>query len=320
MHRFEKKFIQDVVSTGVSFVAGAAQIALLVAGYDFNGFLLGFCLSNSFSQGIRLPRSYKHAKFAKSVLNSSFYKEYENAYHEYVKVISNKLLEMGCSPDLKAACMVKMALDFGFLSDAPAKYTLYEKDSGDVFFDVMGGRVATGGYCCRHSASLVTDVINEMGGVAADVACTMVKDKNTFVSEPSHMVTGLLHKDKKIMFDSTCDFVDMMNSGIVLVSDKGRKLLGQNGRGTYYKEGTSLINDGATNTNRLRLIRKQPALTDEDEYMEACAEAILEFTLKMDEMQEFYEEERPKIKQLSMMSQMVIPHGKAITIEGEQDA
>ena len=35
---------------------------------------------------------------------------------------------------------------------------------------MMGARVATGTFCCRHVASLVTDVINEMGGVACDVA------------------------------------------------------------------------------------------------------------------------------------------------------
>ena len=56
---------------------------------------------------------------------------------------------------------------------------------------------------------------------------------------------------------------------------------------------------------------KFPAFTDSDELFDDYMEALLTTVGLLPDFKDFHEEEKPKILQLSRLSEIVAPHGKA---------
>ena len=170
MYTFEKDFYEVAITGGIGLCGIASQIPqIILNGYEpINGSIISMGLGTSIGAFMKFPNRYKRGKIFHDVMNKKEFREEKKLYLEYVRDIAKFLKSIGASPDLTGAFLCKMMVDSGVLSDEKVEFASFKKDLYDHFTDIMGARVTTSTYCCRHIASLVTDVINEMGGVACD--------------------------------------------------------------------------------------------------------------------------------------------------------
>lgn len=116
--------------------------------------LLGFCGVGA----LKFYLGYKKLQY----MSTPEYREYIDLYNEYVSDIALMLDELGFKSDFSAAIAYKYCLNLGIFSSETYEYTIYENDRERVL-RYSGARVATGACCCRHNASLLSDILIQRG-------------------------------------------------------------------------------------------------------------------------------------------------------------
>lgn len=313
MYCFEKDFYEVAITGGIGLCGIASQIpCIILNGYEpMNGSIMSMGFGTALGAGMRLPLRYKKWKIFHDVMKKEEFKEEKKLYLEYVKDIAEFLKSIGASSDLTGAFLFKMILDSGMLSEDKVEYVTYKKDLYDHFTDIMGARVTTGTFCCRHIASLVTDVINEMGGVACDVAvhrCKTDEEKGLYAN---HLITGLEQDNKSVLFDPSCpSYLLPIGSLIEFRTQKGKIVSKSFDEEHYYEEKISEHDFEKINRTNIKRLKSLEPLELDEEMLGNYLEAFSIFLRSCDEIFEFRDRELPKIKKLSRLNKIVTPHSE----------
>lgn len=311
MYSFEKDFYEVAITSAVGICGIASQIpCIILNGYEpMNGSIMSMGFGTALGAGMRLPLRYKKWKIFHDVMKKEEFKEEKKLYLEYVKDIAEFLKSIGASSDLTGAFLCKMMIDSGILSEGKVEFASFKKDLYDHFTDIMGARVTTGTFCCRHVASLVTDVINEMGGVACDVAvhrCKTDEEKGLYAN---HLITGIEHENKSVLFDPSCPSFLLPFGGLIeFKTQKGKIVTKSFDEGYYYEEKLSEHDMEKINRTNLRRLKTLEPLEVEEEMLGNYLEAFTTYLRYSDEIDRFRVKEIPKIKKLSRLNKIVTPH------------
>lgn len=311
MYSFEKDFYEVAITSAVGICGIASQIpCIILNGYEpMNGSIMSMGFGTALGAGMRLPLRYKKWKIFHDVMKKEEFKKEKKLYLEYVKEIAEFLKSIGASSDLTGAFLCKMMIDSGILSEGKVEFASFKKDLYDHFTDIMGARVTTGTFCCRHVASLVTDVINEMGGVACDVAvhrCKTDEEKGLYAN---HLITGIEHENKSVLFDPSCPSFLLPFGGLIeFKTQKGKIVTKSFDEGYYYEEKLSEHDMEKINRTNLRRLKTLEPLEVEEEMLGNYLEAFTTYLRYSDEIDRFRVKEIPKIKKLSRLNKIVTPH------------
>lgn len=300
--QFKKGFI-----SGVPYFAAAAMQVPFVLDGDVG--VNGVMMAANF--GIGAVLFYLKCKRF-SFLNTAEYKEYVAVYNEFVSDIAKMYKELGFKGDFSTSVVYKHCLESGIFSVEPVEYTLYYDDKDDVY-RYCGGRVATGKCCCRHNASLLADVLTEMGGVAPKVSVYLGEETNEKnIYRANHLVTGTLLNDKRLIVDPTVGLVDFWNHGAYLFD---REYSGKMTTVKSLDDTRFYLLDPvyAKETDKGRSY-KEFMKHDSDISSEELADSFFDGTMNAcrynDDFITFHHDEKKKILQLARLSSVVAPHGK----------
>ncbi|MBO5121312.1 MAG: hypothetical protein J6C28_06485 [Bacilli bacterium] len=312
-----KERVKKGLISAAPFIAGAGiQIPYI---FDDGGwFNLAMLLTNA---GVAYI-NYKNGvvKFDREAfVKSPICQEYLELYKDFVKDIATAYEELGINPGLEAAVAFRYCLENGMFSkDKTNSYALFENDN-DKFIAFLGGRVATGKQCCRHSASLFSDINSNMKkGLSPKISVFLSDTYSKKIKlKPNHLVSGLVHKNKKMLFDSTSSFNNVFADGLGFIQDKkvrGR-VVAENVTGTKF----NFVNDAYDNkllaTDTYELFMDLESIKDSSEIFDDYMEAIFSIVGHAKDFSDLHEEEKPKILQLANLSTIVSSHGKEIVKE-----
>lgn len=309
-----KDRIKKGLVSAAPYIAGAAvQIPFMFD--DGNWFNIAMLLTNA---GVGYL-NYKNGvvKFDREeFMKSPLCQEYLGIYDEFVSDIAKMYGDLGVEAGIDLAVAYQLCLESGIFSyDGTDKYALYEDDS-DKFIALLGGRVTTGAHCCRHSASLFSDVSGKMPkGLSPKVSVYLGDDDKKRKKVPNHLVSGLVHKNKKLLLDTTSSFNNLFADGFAFIQDgkvKGRNVA-ENVTGVrmiFCPDGYD--NRRFLNTDSFDQFMDLESVKDSSEIFDDYMESMFKNVGHLVDFRDFREEEKPKILQLSNLSKIVSPHGKEI--------
>lgn len=313
----DKNRVKKGLINAAPFIGAAGvQVPFMLEGDWVNAILFLTNLSVSWMFYKSGVVKYDREAFVKSPICQ----EYLGLYDEFVSDVAKMYEELGIDPGLGSAVAFRFCLESGFFSkDKTDKYSLFENDN-DKFIAFLGGRVTTGRHCCRHSASLFSDINNKMKkGLSPKISVYLDNDfKRDFKLKPNHLVSGLVHKNKKLLFDSTTVFTNIFADGIAFIKD-GR-VMGRNvaenvtgSRFTFASDGYD--NRRILNTDMYDQFMALESVANENELFDDFMEAVLTVSQNVKDFSDFHEEEKPKILQLANLNTIISPHGKEIVKE-----
>lgn len=315
---FEKRIKELAKLSGAS--VGVSTLSLVTALLTEPNFASLYVAAITMATGIYgfsgIIKMKNTDKRIEKTVNSDEYKEYISLYGEYVKDIAKLFKDLGYEDALATSMVYRFCLEKGFFSkDLVFKQIAYKKYFDQFFYDVLGAVVSTGEACCRHTSSLLTDVINEMGGVAANlcVVRTNREDKKNKSNYANHMVTGLIHNDKKLIVDSMISFMDMPFIGLGFFDD-----LESTKDGTIsaycpvanieFLKKRALYDNYEKNANRIEGLMQYPNFTEYNEFLDVYFDTISKCGEQNDAFTCFAHDEQPKIKRMALLSGIIAPH------------
>ena len=221
---------------------------------------------------------------------------------------------MGVDKGFSSYVFYLYGLNNGYFSEGLTnKYVSYKK-SFDFFPELLGSRVSTGRSCCRHNASLFTDVVNEMGGLAAGISVNRdFVDSNDERNKPNHMVTCIVSNDKKLIVDPTVSFNNLLTRGLYIFDDE--KLSQGEVVANLFKKKTNLLKfdspyDYPINDERFEEILKYPSVSGIEELLGDYVNMISLCFKYDDDFICFANDFQPKVKKLAKLNEIVMPHSK----------
>lgn len=244
------------------------------------------------------------------------YKEYLDLYKEFTDDIASMYKELGINDGLDIVMSYKQCLDSGiFSATGENKYTLFEKDP-DLFINLLGGRVTTGKCCCRHNAALLSDVMTSIGRLSPKVSVFVADNpQRKLVLKSNHLLTGVIHKGKRLLVDPTVSHIDMFHRGFVYY--KGDKALFrevcENSSGRKFTLVSGGYDNGVLFNDEYEQFLKFKPIMDSDEIIDDYMSSALLSAVHIRDFRDFHEEEKPKILELARLNKIVAPHGKEIT-------
>lgn len=269
---------------------------------------LGFGI-NSFA---RIPDLNRKRKRLNEILYSDQYAESVELYSEYVSDIASLFKDLNFDSNLAACFAYRYCLERGFLSkNSQFSYTVY-KDHFDNLVDLYGASIATGTGCCRHISALLTDVINEMGGTAANISVASIYGKEN----ARHMLTGVVHNDKSLAVDATTDFNIFPYAGVLFFKDKKKRknyvvvnpIIEES---LYEQESSLLLDKSKKNCERIRRVKDYSNYEGNlDEIIDLFLETIIDCCSYEEDFRTFSYDEQPKIKRLAKLNEYIAPHGE----------
>ena len=308
----KERLKQGLVCSAPYFAASLGQVPFL---FNETGWINGiFFLTSAYLGYKGFKRGVKKYDF-KQLMETGVYKEYVELYQSFVKDIANMYKDLNIDEGLGSVVAYKMCQERGiFSATGDNQYTLYENDK-DFFVQSLGARVTTGRYCCRHNASLMSDVINARGGISPKISVFIDSEgKKRFKLIPNHLVSGVVHNGKRVVADPTVSLLMMPKDGLFYYG--GEKSLTrdvlENKSGDKYTLVSSIYDNGNLDNDFYEQFMKLPALEDSDEIFGDYVEALTSVCSYLPDFKDFYEEEKPKILQLSRLSEIVAPHGRKI--------
>lgn len=170
----------------------------------------GNSVVKAYRDSLKFAREYRE-ELMKDTIE---YQACKNAYDEYIGHIANYMRSIGVTNSLDVGMLFMELLYNGYLSvPGTFNYHKYSVDN-DSCTPVMGARVASGGAVCRHIASSLSDLYNELGFTAAYVSVkgtdskvsTYLKDK-LFRVRPNHAVVMVGDLTGKYVIDPTWETV-----------------------------------------------------------------------------------------------------------------
>lgn len=156
--------------------------------------------------------SYIMCKNTKIIMKSKEYKQCIELYNKYVVELTKLFESLKLNNSLEISIAYDYILSLGLLSkDNNFEYKVFEEDI-DYVTELYGTRIATGNGVCRHTSTLLTDLLNQLGKTAANISVKLYNEDRTLelisdVTEEKiiydHMVTGMLIDNKKLIYDAT---------------------------------------------------------------------------------------------------------------------
>ena len=309
-----KERVKKGLINAAPYIAGAGvQIPFL---FDDGGlFNIAMLVANT---GVAYL-NYKNgvAKFDREAfIKSPICQEYLGLYKEFVSDIASAYEELGIDPGIASAIAFQFCLENGIFSkDKANSYALFENDK-DRVIEFLGGRVTTGKHCCRHSASLFSDINNRMKkGLSPKISVYL---SSAYIEKlklkPDHLVSGLVHKNKKMLFDSTASFTNMFADGLGYIqNDRVRgRVVAENVTGAKFTFVKDAYDNRFFGTDTYEHFMELESVKDSSEIFDDFMEAIFTITQHVTDFSDLHEEEKPKILQLANLSTLVSPHGKEI--------
>lgn len=304
----KEQFINGFRSAAPYLGAAVVQAPFILE--DADAVSIGIALSCISLSGLKFYLECKKFEYT----NTPEYREYVQLYDEVVTDIAKMYKELGFKGDYITSIAFQHCLDTGVFSKDVIGYTLYEDDK-DRLVRYAGGRVATGAYCCRHCASLLSDVLTKMGGIAPKIAVySGPEDDEKKIWRSNHLVTGVLHNDKRLIVNPVAGLAGFFINGVYLFDNEyeGKKRTAISLIDNRYY---LLYSDFSLQRENMKAMRKFMRYDSNIEYgeiHEAFAEGLLEAFKYDREFRNFRNDERPKILQLAKLSEVVAPHGKVI--------
>lgn len=307
---------KERIKQGVISAAPYAAASLVQVPYMFgdNGWINGiFFLSAAYLSYSGYKKGVRKYDF-KKLTETDFYQDFVGLYNEFVEDICKMYKDLNIDKGMATLLAYKVCQENGiFSATGTDEYTTYENDK-DLFIQSLGGRVTTGRHCCRHNASLFSDIVNHSGGLSPRISVYLdAEAKKKLFFRPNHLVSGLIHNNKRLVVDPTSKLTTFFTDGFCYY--KGEKALHrdvlENGFGAKYTIVTAGYDNGAIYNDNYDEFMKFPAFTDSDELFDDYMEALLTTVGLLPDFKDFHEEEKPKILQLSRLSEIVAPHGKA---------
>lgn len=315
MYQYEKDYYNVLGLSVVGTLGLLSQTGSIIMDgfHTFTPVMIGMNLGILVPSLMNISKKRTIYRIFNDYKNTFEFIEQKLLYDEFISDVAKFFKGMGIEADLRGAFFIKMCMDAGFFSETrDVMFATFKNDYFDRYVDVMGARVATGAFCCRHAASLVTDIINKMGGVACDIAVYRDQD-NIRGNEANHLVTGLVHNNRVVLYESSFPMVMMSMGGAMEVKTKGGKIVSKNidDSTTYIEFSSDFNNEKINRINRKRLdcLGTLQVEGNQDLYGDYM-DIFLEYISRRSELEEFYQKELPKIKRLSMLNKQVVPHGE----------
>lgn len=306
----KERLKQGVISAAPFVAASLVQVPYI---FSENGWINGvFFLSAAYLSYKGFKRGVRKYDF-KQLTETAFYQDYVGLYNEFINDICKMYKDLNIDKGMESLLAYKICQENGiFSATGEDKYTIYENDK-DLFIQSLGGRVTTGRHCCRHNASLFSDIENRMGGLSPKISVYLDAEAHKkLMFRPNHLVSGLIHNNKRIVVDPTSHLNTFYTDGLCYY--KGEKALFrdvlENGFGAKYTIVSAGYDNGALYNDFYEEFMKFPAVDDSNELFEDYLEALVMATGLLPDFRDFHEEEKPKILQLSRLSEIVAPHGK----------
>lgn len=195
------------IALGLTDIADPRVIAFLSGATVTN---LGNSILKAYRDSLRFAREYRE----ELIKDTIEYQTCEEAYDEFISCIANYMRSIGVNNSLDVAMLYMELLYNGYLSvPGTFNYHKYSIDN-DSCTPIMGARVASGGAVCRHIASSLSDLYNELGFTAAYVSVkgtdskvsTYLKDK-LLRFKPNHAVVMVGDYRGKYIVDPTWETV-----------------------------------------------------------------------------------------------------------------
>lgn len=219
---FNEQFKSFLHSNGVRFssVCFGASVALNftdIADPKVLAFITGATAANF---GNSVYRAYRDSlKFAREyreelIKDTIEYQTCKIAYDEFIGHIANYMRSIGVNSSLDVGMLFMELLYNGYLSvPGTFNYHKYSVDN-DSCTPLMGARVTSGGAVCRHIASSLVDLYNELGFTAAylsvkgtdDKISSILRDKFLRV-KPNHAVVMVGDAQGKYIIDPTWETI-----------------------------------------------------------------------------------------------------------------
>lgn len=305
----KEQFASGFKSAAPYLVGAAVQTPFIFDGDNFVNTGLAIALTGL--SGLNFYLGCRRLNYT----NVPEYKEYVQLYDEVVTDIAKMYKELGFKGDFITSVAFQYCLDTGVFSKDVIGYTLYEDDK-DRLVKRVGGRVATGAYCCRHCASLLSDVLTKMGGIAPKISVySGTEDDEKKIWQANHLVTGVLHDDKRVIVNPVAAGLSkFLISGIYLFDNEyeGKKKTALSLIDNRYYLLYSDITLQTDNVKTMIKFMKYDSNIKREEINEALVDGMIETLKYAQDFMSFQNDERPKILQLAKLSEAVAPHGKAI--------
>ena len=246
--------------------------------------------------------------------NTDLYLEYNALYDEYVEDIASFFKDLGLRGDFSSYVPFVKALHLGYFSKNNSYHYFPSANGIDYFPELLGARVSTGECCCRHNASLYSDVVNKMGGTASVLAVNSKKNKK-IVLEPNHMVTGIVHNENKLVLDPTVSPGSIFSTGIYFFDDDKSE------------KNTILLNSVDKDKTLLKMDSVFEYVENEEKFLEMmectsmqglsqlfgeALDGIVVANSHDDDFLCFYNDEETKINQLANLTERLMPSKKMV--------
>ena len=157
-----------------------------------------------------------------------------------------------------------------------------------------------------------------MGGVASDVSvrrCSVDEEKGEYAN---HLITGLKHNDKAVLFDPSSPLVLLPMSGLLEFKTQKGKIVTKSFDEEYcYEEKISEHDFEKVNRINLRKLKSLEPLDVSEEMFGEYLEAFTTYIRYSDEISDFKDKEMPKIKRLSKLNKIVTPYFEKEKSSGE---
>ncbi len=138
------------------------------------------------------------------------YKKLENEYLSYISVLANFIKEIGMTSGIEVAIFYNFLLDLGYLSKNhfhQYEYIKPKKEEQMLRYEIpelLGSRVVTGESVCRHMASMLTDLENEIGNKAINIPVKQTtninRDSKQKIIFTNHLTSIIQDHKTKLVF------------------------------------------------------------------------------------------------------------------------
>lgn len=130
------------------------------------------------------------------------YLELKELYNQYLDELAEIILKCDIENDIELIGMIQFLLMSGNLSSNKSFTFDGFDESDELFEDLIGTYVMCGNGVCRHISSFASDLLTNLNVKNFKIYTTSLDGKITR-RRPTHVVTGLIYDNKKLVYDFT---------------------------------------------------------------------------------------------------------------------
>lgn len=321
----EKEFLPQIIGGSIPIVTSIGSYSLLTTEESFILFALGAWFLIEARNNFKTHSNKAINESIKDIIaNSDSYLECKTLYNNYLKNLAEFLKSINIKNSLDICIAYEILDRWGYLTGGNEHiYKEYKYDLDGYCSELHGTRVITGTSVCRHKSAMLTDLLNKMNISACNLGVRGYSDdlydkmpllikKLNF--KPNHMVTGIVDKDGKYLFDPTWQGnIATFNTE----KTKQDKILTEEFAVSLFREfcyKIKLDDERITECNKnnldvLNLFEKSDAKTLSKEEVIELKNYLLSHLYAKDEteLNDFYREQQPVMKKIKTLSEQIMP-------------